>query len=134
MSNKIIKLNRGDSYEFSVKITQKNSNNPYLLELGRDIVYFAVMLPHQSFENACKNAYPMQVKGYWAEDEDQDISSGNITIKIEPKDTRCLAPGIYYYTVKLLRVIKGGNRAIIDSDELEEVRTVIERTKFIINE
>ena len=134
MSNKIIKLNRGDSFEFDVKITQKNGIDPYILKVGQDIVYFAVMLPHQSFEDAYQKAFPMQAKGYWAEDNDQDEMTGNITIKIEPKDTRRLTPGIYYYTVKLLSVQPGANRMIIDDDKLIDVRTIIERTKFIVNE
>ena len=133
MSNKIIKINRGDSYEFDVKITQKNNDEPYILQVGQDIVYFALLFPHQPFE--C--AQDWQVKGYWAEDNDQDISTGNINIKIEPKDTRRLAPGVYYYTVKLRRVKPGGVRTVLnntDDDNLIEVRTIVERTKFIINE
>ena len=89
MSNKIIKINRGDSYEFDVKITQKNGIDPYILQVGQDIVYFALLFPHQSLEQAQE----WQIKGYWAEDNDQDVETGNITIKIEPQDTRHLAPG-----------------------------------------
>lgn len=133
MSNKIIKINRGDSYEFDVKITQKNSDEPYILEVGKDIVYFALLFPHQPFEHAKE----WQVKGYWAEDNDQDTSTGNIKIKIEPADTRHLMPGVYYYTVKLRRMLPGGARTVlnnIDDSKLVEVRTIVDRTKFIINE
>ena len=120
MSTKIIKLNRGDSYEFEVNIPDKDSN--YMLT-EQDVVYFAVMFPHQSFEKA------FLVKGYTLEEQDSD---GKISIKITPNDTRRLQPGVYYYTVKLQR---GGTLDIIDDfDEPDEVRTIIERTKFIINE
>ena len=137
MSNKIIKLNRGDSHEFTIKVTQKNSTEPYLLENNKDIVYFAILFPHQIFEKACTDT---QVWGYTAEDQDQTLdenkqpieTTGNITIKIAPNVTRRLAPGIYYYTVKLQR---GGTLNIIDDfDDPDEVRTLIERTKFIVNE
>lgn len=138
MSNKIIKLNRGDSYEFDVKITKKDSAEPYILEDGKDVVYFAILFPHQPFEKACADR---QIKGYDASEQDQAFdeitgeptkTTGNITIKIEPNDTRWLSPGIYYYTVKLQR---GGTINIIDDfDTPSEVRTIIERTKFIVNE
>lgn len=137
MSNKIIKLNRGDSYEFTLKVTERDSNKPYMLENNKDIVYFAILFPHQPFEKACPER---QVKGYDSSDQDQTFdaegkpteTTGDIIIRIEPNDTRWLAPGVYYYTVKLQR---GGTLNIIDDfDEPEEVRTLIERTKFIINE
>jgi hypothetical protein len=127
MSNKIIKINRGDSCEFPVKITEKNDmSKPYLLVNNQDIVYFAILFPHQPFEKACSN----QVWGYEA--TDQDPTTGEITIKIEPNTTRHLTPGIYYYTIKLQR---GGTLNIIDDDDDPiEVRTIIDRTKFIVNE
>jgi hypothetical protein len=82
------------------------------------------MLPHKPFEKACV------LKGYTFEDQNEE--TGEIIIKIEPNDTRRLAPGVYYYTVKLQR---GGTLNIIDDfDKPDEVRTIIERTKFIINE
>ena len=125
MSNKIIKINRGDSYEFSIVIPEKtDTSKNYLLESGRDAVYFALMFPHQPFEKA------FLYKGYTLDDQDEE--TGEILIKIEPNDTRRLSPGVYYYTVKLQR---GGTLNVIDDfDEPDEVRTLIERSKFIINE
>jgi hypothetical protein len=118
MTKNIIKLNRGDSYTFILSVPDK-----YILT-NNDAVYFAVLYPHQSFEEA------IFIKGYTV--EDQDSETGEITIKITPNDTRRLVPGVYYYTVKLQR---GGTLDIIDDfDDAEEVRTLIERTKFIINE
>ena len=127
MSNKIIKINRGDSYKFTVKITEQNSTEPHFLEINKEVVYFAILFPHQAFEKACPNL----VNCYRAEDGDQD-EDGNITIELRPSETRHLAPGVYYYTVKLKR---GGNLLdIYGNDDPEEVRTIIERTKLIVNE
>lgn len=124
MSTRIIKINRGDSYELPVVIPRKDDyTKPYFLT-GRDVLYFALMYPNQRFEDA------LFVKGYTL--EEQDVKTGKILLQIVPNDTRALTPGVYYYTVKLQR---GGTLGIIDDfDEPEEVRTIIERTKFIINE
>jgi hypothetical protein len=124
MSNKIIKINRGDSYEFSMNITDKEDFYKSYFLTETDVVYFAIMLPHQPFERA------ILVKGYTLEEQNQE--TGEIAVKITPNDTRRLVPGVYYYTVKLQR---GGTLDIIDDfDDAEEVRTLIERTKFIVNE
>lgn len=125
--NKIIKINRGDSYSFPVVIPDKN--NPaldYRLKPG-EALYFALMYPHQRFEDA------LLYKGYDHSDYDQDDETNcELSVNIEPKDTRCLTPGVYYYTVKYQ---KGGTlNDPTDYDDAEEVRTIIERTKFIINE
>ena len=124
MSTKIIKLNRGDSYEFIVTIPQKEDISKNYILTEKDVVYFVIMFPHQPFEKSCF------VKGYTMEEQDQE--TGELTIKLVPNDTRLLQPGIYYYTIKLQR---GGTLDVIDDfDEPDEVRTIVERTKFIINE
>lgn len=124
MSTKIIKINRGDSFEFSVSIPEKYTRNKSYLLTAQDAVYFALLYPHQRFEDA------LLIKGFTL--EDQDVKTGNIQIKIIPNDTRGLSPGVYYYTVKLQR---GGTlETVNDLDEPDEVRTIIERTKFILNE
>jgi hypothetical protein len=123
MATNIIKLNRGDSFEFYIKVTNKDNTDPYILT-SKDAVYFALMYPNQKFEDA------IFIKGYTI--GDQDIDTGEILIKVIPNDTRTLHTGIYYYTVKLQR---GGTlEDLTDFDEPDEVRTLIERTKFIINE
>ena len=79
-------------------------------------------MPHQRFEDA------ILIKGYTREDQNDD---GEIIIKLTARETRNLIPGVYYYTTKLQR---GGTlEAIGDDDDPEEVRTIIERTKFIVN-
>lgn len=121
MSSRIIKINRGDSLELPITILDGNKTHTLATN---EAVYFALMYPHQPFEEA------IFIKGY--AHEDQNVSNGEISVKITPNDTRSLAPGVYYYTVKFQR---GGTlEAISDFDEPDEVRTIIERTKFIINE
>ena len=124
MSTKIIKVNRGDSCSLDLKVfSNKDGSKPYLLTAS-DAVYFALLNPHQRFEEA------ILIKGYTL--EDQNVSNGEITVNITPNDTRSLTPGIYYYTAKLQR---GGTLEVLnDFDEPDEVTTLIERTKFIINE
>jgi hypothetical protein len=124
MSTNIIKINRGDSFEFSIMIPDKTNPRKNYLLTANDIVYFALLYPNQRFEEA------FSLKGYTL--EDQNPANGAITIKVNPNDTRKLSPGVYYYTIKLQR---GGTLAVIDDfDEPDEVRTIIERTKFIVNE
>lgn len=128
MAKNIIKLNRGDSYEFKVRVLDKEDYTKNYILTGNDVVYFALLYPHQRFEDA------ILIKGYDHTDHivENGNNTGEILIKIEPKDTKRLAPGIYYYTVKLQ---KGGTPGIVDDcDDAEEIRTIIERTKFIINE
>ena len=123
MSTRIIKINRGDSHKITLPITERYTDKKYLLT-SKDAVYFALMYPNQRFEDA------LIIKGYTL--EDQDVETGNIIINITPNDTRTLAPGVYYYTVKFQ---SGGTLEVInDLDEPDEVYTIIERTKFIINE
>lgn len=124
MSTRIIKINRGDSYELNIRVFRNNDiSKPYFLTAA-DVVYFALLNPHQRFEDA------IFIKGYTL--EDQNASSGEINVKITPNDTRSLTPGVYYYTAKLQR---GGTIGVInDFDNSTEVYTLIERTKFIINE
>ncbi len=128
MAKNIIKINRGDSYEFRVHIPDKEDSTKNFILTDADVVYFALLFPHQRFEDA------ILIKGYDHTDHivENGVNTGEVLIKIEPKDTKRLAPGIYYYTVKLQR---GGTPGVIDDcDDAEEVRTIIERTKFIVNE
>lgn len=119
MATKIIKITRGDSFEFVIDAVELQLNR---LNPETDIVYFAIMEPNRPFEEA------LIVKGFT--NQDQNNETGEILIKITPNDTRCLSSGVYYYTVKLQR---GGTVDIIDDlDEPLEVRTLIDRTKFIV--
>lgn len=117
MSTYIIKINRGDSFDFDLPIPSLSKT---------DAVYFAIMHPHQKFEDA------IFIKGYKGNDPEVNNKTGNINIKILPSETKLLEPGVYYYTIKLYR---GGSLEDLGATrEPEEVSTIIERTKFIINE
>lgn len=126
MSTNIIKINRGDSYEFITEIPDKNDLSKNYILKATDALYFALLYPHQKFEDA------LILKGYSGSDPEVDRSSGEITIKITHADTKDLAPGVYYYTTKLQ--IGGSLEDLGATREPDEVRTIIERTKFIINE
>ena len=125
MSTRIVKINRGDSYEFFINVTDKYNESQKHLLTTNEVVYFALLYPHQRFEDA------LLIKGYTL--NDQNSKTGEILVSITPEDTKNLMPGVYYYTVKL----KCGGTTIKTLDnfyEADEIRTLIERTKFIINE
>lgn len=113
MANNIIMMNRGDSFEFEI-------NHPLLK--ANEVIYFALLYPNQAFEDA------ILIKGYTT--EDQDATNGDILVKLSSKETRNLAPGTYYYTVKYQR---GGTLETVgDLDDPDEVKTLVDRAKFII--
>lgn len=124
MSTNIIKINRGDSFSRKIRIPEVNDYaSNHLLETN-EAVYFALLYPNQPFEKAILvNTYTR---------EEQDDNTGEIAVKLTASKTRSLAPGIYYYTVKLQ--CGGTLNDATDLDEPDEVRTIIERTKFIVNE
>ena len=93
MSTRIIKINRGDSFSFNLRVPSVADYNKNHTLANDEVVYFALLYPHQPFEEA------ILIKGYTSEDQDAD--SGEISIEITPNDTRNLAPGIYYYTIKV---------------------------------
>lgn len=126
MSARIIKINRGDTFEFVITIPCKNDISKNYLLKATDALYFAVMYPHKKIEEA------IILKGYCGSDTEVDHETGEINIKLTHADTKQLQPGIYYYTAKLH--IGGSLEDMGVSIEPEEVRTIIERTKFIVNE
>jgi hypothetical protein len=126
MSTRIIKINRGDTFEFVTLIPDKNDASKNYILKATDALYFALLFPHQNFEDA------IILKGYSGSDPEVDRTTGEIKIKLTHKDTKHLKPGVYYYTTKLH--IGGSLEDLGASSEPEEVRTIIERTKFIVNE
>jgi len=113
--SKIIRLYRGDTFNFVLNIDDESTLEHYYVLRKNDLVYLGVTLPHQPFEDAIIK------KVLTAADCD---SSGNIIVTFEPKDTVNIMPGVYYYSVKL--------RKSIDDKRKEEVITVIPKTKFVI--
>lgn len=126
MSTCIIKINKGDSFELVTSIPDKNDLSKNYILRPTDALYFAILLPHQNFEDA------LILKGYSGSDPEVDSKTGEITIKLTHSDTKRLLPGVYYYTTKLH--IGGSLEDLGASIEPEDVRTIIERTKFIVNE
>ena len=119
MAKNIIKMNRGDTYEFNLTIDDEGSENGKYLLQGNDTVYFGLMEPNSAFEQS------LVKKVYTEEDRDKD---GNIFITIEPEDTEHLLPGVYYYSVKLEVDHENGETC----ESIHKVITVINKTKFII--
>lgn len=134
MSTRIIKINRGDSFEFVTLVPDKKDLSRRYLLSEKDTFYFAICHPNRPFEDAiilkgCTSASQDDSTGAY----DQNRETGEITIRLTPSETRHLMPGVYYYTTKLYT---GGTPGLIGDgcDEPDEVRTIIERTKFIVNE
>lgn len=124
MSDRIIVMNRGDTYKFTLCIANGLSDieedgtvsetERYMMREG-DTLFFGLMEPHQRFEDAILK------KSYLPADMD---SSGYVQIDIKPADTINLEPGVYYYAIKLRHIVDGETTVI----------TVIEKTKFVLND
>lgn len=115
----IITINRGDTYSFDFTINDASSPTSRYILSNDDVLYFGLMDPHQPFEHAL-------VKKRFTKDDCDE--AGNLVITIRPEDTLDLIPGVYYYSIKLHRL------ADTDEDYIDEVITVINKTKFIIND
>ena len=87
-----IRLTRGDSLEFPLYINQGDNLDPLAYVMNQyDELYFAIMEPNQPWEQAI-------VKQKYTHESLKDDA---IWIKLRPKDTMCLLPGLYYYQVKI---------------------------------
>ena len=124
--NNMIVLNRGDTYEFDLTIDDDTSVDGRYHIQGDDTIYFGIMDPHQSFEEA------LVKKRFTTDDAD---SNGNLSIVIEPEDTLDLLPGLYYYSVKIhlqhenIHPETGEILGFVD-----KVHTVINKTKLFLND
>lgn len=117
--NGIITANRGDSFSFPIVLNIGNSLNVERFPMDENCrVYFSVMEPNQSFEDALIR------KVYTVDDTDEN---GDIVVSFKPKDTQCVLPGKYYYQVKLKVTDK------LD-DTKYDVYTIIDKTLFFITE
>jgi hypothetical protein len=119
MATHILKVNKGDSFKFRLPVQD-------FMLTRYDVIYFAIMNPNQGLENA------LLIQGYTKEDIEVDINGKFIPIKLTSRDTAKFDPGVYYYVVKLQ--VGGSLDDLGKRIEPDEVRTIIERTKFIINE
>lgn len=130
MSNTILKMNRGDHFSFSFCIEDDTQPSGIYDLQPNDILYFALLNPHERFEDA------IILRGYTYNDAVKTMTaSGPIhifNIELSREDTINLHPGVYYYTLKLQ---KNATSPELGLDEVNaNLNTVIERTKFIINE
>jgi len=123
----IIVINRGDTYTFDLDILDENENI-YRLQ-GNDALYFGLIDPRQSFEDA------LIKKKFTIEDYEDGVEGEStiISFEITPEDTIDLYPGKYYYSIKL-------KQDHYEEDDLGNivkvtgVKTIINKTKFIIND
>ena len=124
--NNIIMLNRGDTYEFDLTISDDTSADGRYHIQGDDTIYFGIMDPHQPFEDA------LVKKKFTVDDTDRN---GNLTIVIEPEDTLDLLPGTYYYSVKIHlqheNIHPETNEVL---GYVDKVNTVINKTKLFLND
>jgi hypothetical protein len=130
MSTSILKMNRGDYFSFTMSIDDETSpSGSYLLQ-PNDILYFALLNPHARFEDA------LILRGYTQSDAIVvDTACGPVhtfNIELLREDTILLEPGVYYYTFKLQRDAESVELGLKDKNA--KLITVIDRTKFIINE
>ena len=115
--NNIIRMNRGDTFSFDFTISDENSPEGRYILKNDDVLYLGLMDPHQPFENAL-------VKKRYTKDDCDEM--GNLIIKFLPEDTLDLVPGVYYYSIKLHKITDD------EEDYIDEVVTIINKTKFII--
>lgn len=120
MPTNIIAINRGDTYVFNLTINDESAEDGIYRLTGNDAVYFGLMDPNQPFEEA------LIKKRLTAESPEVD-ESGNIIFVINPEDTLDLLPGRYFYMIKLKM-----DHYDEDSNQVKEVRTIINKTKFVI--
>jgi hypothetical protein len=116
-NNNIIMINRGDTFTFDFTIDNGSTDDGRYILKDDDALYFGIMDPHQLFENALIR------KKYTKEDIDE---MGNLIITLKPEETLDLYPGVYYYAIKLHRMTDN------ELEHIDEVLTIINKTKFII--
>lgn len=89
-----ISLNRGDSATFCLNINAGTELYPLEFKLEeKDTLYLGIEEPNQPFEKAIFKKVINTSNSIIDKD-------GNILIDIEPNDTVCLMPGLYYYEIK----------------------------------
>lgn len=120
-NNGIIEMNRGDTATFPVYVNVGTALRTIYYELRPgDNLYFAVMEPHQKWEDAIlKKTFDYN---------DFNTKYFCVPVHFYTEDTEYLHPGTYYYEVKLRK------DASNNDDGYESVETIIPRTKFIIVE
>lgn len=125
MATNILQMNRGDTLQFNFTIDNDSAENGCYVLQDNDALYFGLMDPNQMFENA------LVKKKYTIDDINPDDPYGTITITLDPEDTLDLEPGRYYYMIKL-KMDHWALNGEGDTDHIESVTTIINKTKFFI--
>lgn len=117
--NKRVTINRGDTFLLPVELNVGSGINPDYHEMVEgDMLYFALLEPHQRWEDAIlRKAFDYK---QWQNNKEN--------VPFSSEDTEYLLPGTYYYQVKLY--IAKDYRM----NNNESVTTVVPRTAFIILE
>ena len=111
-----IRLTRGDTLDIPFELNAGTSMDPIRYQMrASDELYFGLMEPNQPWE------FAILKKKYTG----VDFIDGVINIHLDPEDSMCLIPGLYYYQMKV-RIKK--------SDDSYIVNTVIPKTQFYIEE
>lgn len=116
INNEILQMNRGDDVDFTFVINSGTPLLPVINILENDeYLYFGVMESHQKWEDSIIR------KKLSSDDLDEN---GNVHLHLFPEDTENLAPGTYWYMVKVLIYDKEMQTYVIN--------TICNKTKFII--
>lgn len=130
MQGTIFKINRGDRFSFNMTISDEMQPSGVYDLQPNDVLYFALLNPFDRFEDA------IILRGYTYEDAVEINAYGGdihvFRIVLEREDTINLTPGVYYYTLKLQKNAKSVQAGL--SEQNADITTIIDRTKFIINE
>lgn len=88
---------RGDTLTTPIRIFEGDRLCPtqYILN-ENDVLYLGIMEPGQAFEDAV-------IKKVFTSDSEKDVD-GNVILHLKSTDTEFVAPGTYYYTLKLKQV------------------------------
>lgn len=104
---------RGDTLSVPIKLYEGDRLAPTDYHLTEnDTLYLGIMEPNQAFEDAV-------IKKVYTHESVKD-TQGNILLQLKSTDTEYVAPGKYYYTLKLRRVV----------DDATIVETVLKPTIF----
>jgi hypothetical protein len=126
--NNIIVVTRGDSLEFKPNPITLGDYAQYELQ-GDDTIYFGLMDPGQYFENAL-------VRKVFTSDDFASIE--DFVLELDPEDTLDLLPGKYFYALKLqldhAEIKPSQDGYSYENIEVNKVITLINKTKFIIND
>lgn len=113
-----IRITRGDTIQFPFVPATGNSVSYLIYPMQeRDEMYFGVMEPNSSFEDAL-----IRKKYTYAHQN----SNGSIIVDIDSSDTEYLLPGMYYYQIKMNIYDAVNDRYI--------VQTVMPKNQFWIEE